>query len=331
MSKIASQSSKKSTGNSRLRSRLKMLGVACLLVIMVWDVIFTIAFYKRPLWVIDQVMHFRLSMAGIHSKFVQVGSYRVHYFVGGNGPPLLLIHGLGSRSEDWTPEMPAYAKHYRVYAIDLLGCGRTDHPDIAYTIQQQTDLIEGFKAALHLSKMDVIGWSMGGWIALDYTVQHPGSVRRLVVMDSAGLSYKTGFTPQIFEPRTIPQLKQLESLLVPHPHDVPSFFDRALLRAMKKNSRAVHRSVASMLTGKDLLDGRLNDIKVPTLITWGEQDILIPSSVAFRMHEAIPQSILQLYSGCGHLAPATCSGRIVPRVIDFLQSEPPAAGGVHHY
>ncbi len=85
-------------------------------------------------------MHARLKLAGIDSKFVTVGPYRVHYFVGGKGKPLLLIHGLGSRSEDWTPQMPAYVKSgFRVYAIDLLGCGRTDHPDIAYTIQQQTD------------------------------------------------------------------------------------------------------------------------------------------------------------------------------------------------
>ena len=71
-------------------------------------------------------------IAGFHSEYVRVGPYRVHYFVGGQGTPLLLIHGLGARSEDWTPEMPVYAKNgFRVYAIDLLGCGRTDRPDIA--------------------------------------------------------------------------------------------------------------------------------------------------------------------------------------------------------
>ncbi len=320
----------KSLGKSRARSRLKAVGAAIFLVIMIWDIFLTVAFYRHPMWVIDEVMHARLSMAGIHSKFVKVGPYRVQYFVGGNGPPLLLIHGLGSRSEDWTPEMPDYAKSYRVYAIDLLGCGRTDHPDIAYTIQQQTDLIEGFRQALHLPKMDVIGWSMGGWIALDYAIEHPENVNRLVVMDSAGLSFKTGLTAQVFEPRTIPQLKQLEGLLVPHPHDLPAFFNDALLRAMQKNFRVVHRTVASMLSGKDLLDGHLKQVSSPVLIVWGEQDTLIPGSVASRMHQAIPQSILEVYSGCGHIGPAICAGRIVPHVVDFLSNSSPVPG-VYHY
>ncbi len=332
MATIGTVTRKTPVRSSRVVSRLKALGALFLMAVMVWDLLFTIAFYRRPLWVIDETLHVRLSMAGIHSEFVKVGPYRVHYFVGGKGQPLLLIHGLGSRSEDWTPEMPDYAKKgFRVYAIDLLGCGRTDHPDIAYTIQEQVELVQGFMEALHLQKTDVIGWSMGGWIALKFATEHPENVRRLVVMDSAGLSFKTGLTPQVFEPRTIPQLQQLEELLVPHPHQLPDFFNHALLRAMEKNFRVVHRTVASMLTGKDLLDGHLRQLEVPVLIQWGEQDTLIPESVAFRMHQAIRQSVLELYSGCGHIGPATCASRMVPRVIDFLDSKPPAAGGVAHF
>ncbi len=317
---------------ARSRSILKGVAISFLLAVMIWDVVFTIIFYKRPLWAIDEIMHARLSMAGIHSEFVTVGPYRVHYFVGGQGRPLLLIHGLGSRSEDWTPEMPDYvSKGFRVYAIDLLGCGRTDHPDIAYTIQQQTNLIHGFLDAIHVPQADVIGWSMGGWIALQLAIEHPASVRRLVLMDSAGLSFKTDLTPEIFEPHTVPQLKELEALLVPHPHALPVFFNHALLRAMQRNFFVVHRTVESMLTGKDLLDGQLKEIRVPVLIVWGEQDTLIPPAVGHRMHSAILQSVLQLYSGCGHIGPATCAGRIIPRVIDFLHSEPPASGRIYKY
>ncbi len=303
-----------------------------LLAVMIVDLVFTVLFYKRPLWVIDEAMHARLRVAGITSHYVTVGPYRVHYFVGGKGKPLLLIHGLGSRAEDWTPEMPDYVNNgFRVYAIDLLGCGKTDHPDIAYTIRQQADLIHGFLDAVHVQQTDVIGWSMGGWVAFEFALAHPASVRRLAVMDSAGLSFQTNLTPQIFEPHTVPQLKRLEALLVPHPYALPRFFDRALLRAMQGNFPVVHRTVESMMAGKDLLNGRLGQIHAPVLITWGEQDTLIPPSVALRMHQAIPQSRLEFYQGCGHIGPATCAGRIVPRVIDFLQSDPPVSGGIYHY
>ena len=304
----------------------------CLLLVMIVDMVLTVLFYKRPLWVMDEAMHARLKLSGIDSRFVMVGPYRVHYFVGGKGRPLLLIHGLGSRSEDWTPEMPGYVKSgFRVYAIDLLGCGRTDHPDIAYTIQQQADLIDGFLSAVHLQKVDLIGWSMGGWVALEFALEHPQSIRRLVVMDSAGLSFQTTLTPKIFEPHTIPELKQLESLLVEHPPSLPAFFNRALLRAMQRNFLVVHRTVASMVAGKDLLDGRVGRIHAPVLILWGEQDTLIPPNVALRMHQAIPQSVLEIFSGCGHIGPATCAGRMVPHVVDFLRSEPPPASGMYHY
>lgn len=289
-------------------------------------------FYRRPLWVMDEAMHARLHFAGMHSRFVRVGQYRVHYFVGGHGQPLLLIHGLGSRAEDWTPEIPAYVKSgFRVYAIDLLGSGRTDHPDIAYTIQQQADLVHGFLDAVHVPQTDVIGWSMGGWVALRLAVEHPDRVRRMVVMDSAGISFPTTLTPEVFEPRTIPQLNRLEKLLDPHPPWLPGFFNRALLRAMRSNSVVVHRTVESMVSGVDLLDGRLGRLHLPVLLVWGAQDALIPPSVGLRMHEAIPQSVLEIYSGCGHAGPATCRNRIVPRVIDFLRKEPPPTGGVRHY
>lgn len=320
------------TRRSCLFSILKTAGILGSLIFIAAGATATILLFNKPLWVLDEAMHARLKLAGIDSHFVNVGPYQVHYFVGGKGRPLLLIHGLGSRSEDWTPEMPAYVKSgFRVYAIDLLGCGRTDHPNIAYTIQQQTDLIDGFLDAVHVQNADVIGWSMGGWIALQFTIEHPRKVRRLVAMDSAGLAFRTNLTPEIFEPHTIPELKRFEALLVPDPPALPAFFNHALLRAMQRNFSVVHRTVASMLTGKDLLDGRLGQIQAPVLIVWGEQDTLIPPSVGLRMHRAIPQSVFQIYNGCGHIGPATCAHHIVPRVIQFLQSEPAAAGGIYYH
>jgi pimeloyl-ACP methyl ester carboxylesterase len=292
----------------------------------------SILFYKRPLWLIDGVMHARLGLSRIRSKYVKVGPYRVHYFVGGHGTPLVLIHGLGSRSEDWTPQMPSYAKNgFRVYAIDLLGCGRTDHPDIEYTMQQQADLVHEFLDAVHVRQADVIGWSMGGWVALEFALQHPDKTRRLVLMNSAGLPFDTALTPDIFEPRTIPELKRLEEALTPRSRYLPEFLRRDMLRTMRRNSPVIRRALESMIQDRGSLDGSLGRLNMPVLILWGEQDVLIPSSVGFEMHRQIPQSVIQIYSGCGHLGPAFCAGRIAPNVQEFLASDPPMAGGIYHY
>ncbi len=303
-----------------------------MLAMAVVGLIFSIVFYRHPMWVIDHVMDARLDLAGIHSEYARVGPYRVHYFVGGRGKPLLLIHGLGARSEDWTPEMPTYAKNgFRVYAMDLLGCGRTDRPDIAYTIGEQADLVDGFLKALHVEEADVMGWSMGGWVALEFALRHPERVSRLVAMDSAGLKFQTRLTPEVLEPNTVPQLKRLEALLMAHRYYIPAFVQRDLLRVMEHNRPVAHRTLESLLTEEGDLTARLYKLRMPVLLVWGAHDELIPPSVGLRMHEAMPQSVLELYSGCGHLGPATCSDRIVPRVLDFLHSQPPMTGGTYSY
>lgn len=303
-----------------------------MLILLVAVIVLSMLFYLRPLWVIDEAMHVRLGLAGMHGEYVRVGPYRVHYYVGGQGKSLLLIHGLGARAEDWTPEMPAYAKSgFRVYAIDLLGCGQTDRPDIAYTMPQQAELVRGFLDAVHVQQADVIGWSMGGWVALEFALEHPDRVHRLVAMDSAGLWFQNSLTPDVLEPQNVPQLKQLEALLMPHMPYIPGFFQRDLLRAMQRNFPVVHRTLESMFSEKNELDGRLDQLGMPVLFVWGAQDSLIPPGVGLRMHREIPQSVLQLYSGCGHMGPASCADRIVPRILDFLHSQPTMTGGIYQY
>ncbi len=298
---------------------------------MVADVVMSVAFYRHPVAMITRIMNARLRLAGFRSKYVRVGPYRVHYFVGGHGTPLLLIHGLGARSEDWTAEMPQYAKNgFRVYAVDLLGCGRTDRPDIDYTIGQQVELIQGFLTAVHLEKADVIGWSMGGWVALEFALQHPARVNRLVAMDSAGLKFESKLTPEILEPNTVPELERLEAVLMAHHYYIPGFVQRDLLRNMLRNRAVVHRTLESLLREEGNFAGRLDQLRMPVLLVWGQQDELIPperwranaprhpaicAGVIFRMWTHGSRNLCRSHGPAsdGFLAEsATQSGRGVP-------------------
>jgi pimeloyl-ACP methyl ester carboxylesterase len=117
------------------------------------------------------------------------------------------------------------------------------------------------------------------------------------------------------------------AMLSPNPRTLPGFAAEAALRKLQRNAWVLRRSMASMTNGKDLLDFRLYQISEPMLIVWGAKDELIPLSVGKTIHKNVPQSVLNIVEGCGHLAPAECARPVVESTVDFLRSEPPMRGG----
>jgi pimeloyl-ACP methyl ester carboxylesterase len=285
---------------------------------------FVILAWRNPFWLVDRQTDARLRLHGVHSRYVKVDGYQLHYLVGGSGRPLLLVHGLGSRGEDWANLIPQLiAGGNRVYALDLLGYGDSSQPrDAQYSIPQEASIVEGFLDSQHLRQVDVAGWSMGGWIALQVALQQPQRVRRLVLLDSAGLRFQLSFDPALFQPASPQDLAKLEELLFPHPRPLPGFLAMAMLRRGDHVGWVVRRSVQSMMTGQDLVDGKLGALTMPVLIGWGDQDKLIPISVGYQLHKEILQSALDVYAGCGHLAPQECVSQVGPSVVDFLNAQP---------
>ncbi len=291
-----------------------------------------IAVWRNPLWLVDRQIDASLRFHGVRSHFVTVDGYKMHYLVGGSGRPLLLVHGLGSRGEDWANLIPQLiAGGNRVYALDLLGYGLSAQPkDKEYSITEEAILVEGFLDSQHLQQVDLAGWSMGGWIGMRVALDQPERVRRLVLLDSAGLRFKLGFDPALFQPSSLTDLAELEDLLIPHPHRLPRFVAMAMLRRGDQIGWVVRRSVQSMMTGQDLLDGKLASLTMPVLIGWGDKDKLIPISVGYALHAQILQSVLDVYEGCGHLAPGQCIDQVGPSVVDFLNAQPARMAMVRH-
>jgi pimeloyl-ACP methyl ester carboxylesterase len=281
-------------------------------------------FYWRPLWVVDEATRVLLRLAGFKSEDVQLGPYRIHYYAGGRGKPLVLVHGLGGKAENWAAMMPSLSRHgYRVYAPDLLGFGRSDRPDVNYSIALQADVLLQFFDSQHLTRADLGGWSMGGWVVLEFALAHPERVRRVVVYDSAGIYFKPRFDPALFHPATVEQAQQFLALLTPQASRIPRFVLRDLIREGRRTAWVVDRSMKSMQAGADLLDGRLQSIQCPVLIVWGKQDVLLPLFCGEEMRREIPRSSLAIFDGCGHLAPAECSDRVLAETLHFLEAEPP--------
>ncbi|MFZ3212625.1 MAG: alpha/beta hydrolase [Terriglobales bacterium] len=283
----------------------------------------------RPASALTTIATAALRLSGIESRYVQLGPYRIHYFAGGAGEPLVLVHGLGGGALDFTLIMPALAKQHRVYALDLLGYGASDRPNVDYSITLETNILRQFLDSQSLTRVSLAGWSMGGWIALNLAAQAPERVDRLVLLDSAGIKFTPTFDLRLFSPRTMADIQELEKLLTPHPGRIPAFVLRDFLRQLRAEDWVIERSVASMLTGRELMDGKLATVTMPVLMVWGKQDVVTPLSIGEAMHRQMPQSVLAVLDGCGHLAPLECHHRVLTEMQRFLSANPPLPAGVH--
>lgn len=304
--------------------RWRTYGYAVLTMVMLF-LLFGIVAWQRPLAVVETMTRARLAFGGFHNEYTTIRGNRIHYYEGGSGAPVVLVHGLGSRAEDWANLMPQLKQAgFHVYAIDLLGYGRSARPtDATYSIPEEAQYVEEFMAQRGLQKVNLVGWSMGGWVSMRVALDQPERIGRLVLCDAAGIRFSPTFTFFDFEPATISAVRHLYSLLMPHPTELPEFLARDMVRKFKELNWVVDRSARSMFSGDDLLDGKLGGLQMPTLIIWGKQDHLIPLATAVAMHQQIPQSVLQIYDGCGHLAPGQCAAHIGPRLIDFLDDRSP--------
>jgi pimeloyl-ACP methyl ester carboxylesterase len=301
-----------------------------LLVLILLAVLGGLIFYFHPLWVADVQVRLELWREGVKSEYVEAGGYRLHYFEAGpaDGAPVLLIHGLGARGEDWSRMLPALAADgFHVYAPDLPGYGRSSRPrDADYSITMEENAVVAFAQAVHLSHAFVGGWSMGGWVAMKMALDHPKMVDRLVVYDSAGIYFPADFGAELFVPSDAPGIMRLMKMLSPDPKPLPEFVEQDILRKFARNGWVIERSMRGMTDGRDLLDFRLQDLPQPTLVVWGSVDELIPLTVGRRIHSLTPNSSLSIIEGCGHLAPLECWQPVAKTTEEFLHAQPAMVG-----
>jgi pimeloyl-ACP methyl ester carboxylesterase len=290
---------------------------------LVLATLIAVGFLLRPVSYFNAMMVLRESFSGIESRNVRVEGIRVHYLVEGpaNGPVVVLVHGLGSRAEDWHNLAPYLVNAgFRVYLPDLPGFGRSEKPaNFSYSVRDQAAVLVGFLDALGLKQVDLGGWSMGGWIAELVAAERPDRVNRLILFDAAGLYVKPDWNVNLFMPRNADELNQLDDLLMPHPPQIPAYVARDILRLSRDHRWVIRRAIDSMLTAQDVTDKLLPDLKMPVLIEWGALDRITPVAQAETIHQLIPQSQLDVVAGCGHLAPLECASRMGPQVVTFAQ------------
>ena len=276
----------------------------------------------RPVSYFDGAMYLREALTGVHNREVVVDGIRLHYLVAGpeNGKPVVLVHGLGGRAEDWRNLTPALVHaEYRVYMPDLPGFGRSERPaSFSYSVHDQARIVIAFMDAMNVDRVDLGGWSMGGWIAQLVAGQIPGRINRLMLFDSAGIHVEPDWDTRLFTPANAAELDRLDALLMPDPPKLPGFVARDILRVSHEDGWILRRAMASMLTGQDATDALLPTLEMPVLIVWGDRDHITPFTQGQMMLKLLPHAELDAVAGCGHLAPVQCSSQIAPKMVQFL-------------
>ena len=277
--------------------------------------------YERPVTVFEALTALRMRSQGIRSERVQAGPYRLRYLQGGSGPPLVLVHGLGSSAvDDWGDVIVPLSRRFHVYAPDLPGFGASEQPSAAdYGIPMQVDAVRSFMQAVGLPRARVAGISMGGWIVSRLAGEHPEMVERLVVVAAAGMRPDGPAIPvEVLFPRDVEGVRRLVSTVREKADLPPDFVARDILAHLLRQEWIVRRALESMREGRDWLDGTLGRANMPVLVVWGKQDRLISVAYAAPLQAQFPRAALAVLDGCGHVPMADCPEAFEGAVGPFL-------------
>ncbi len=251
--------------------------------------------------------------------FITIDQTRYHYAEMGTGQPMLLLHGFTGCAQSWAEVMKPLSLKHRVVAIDLPGHGLTQAPDdVAQDVTQfampvVSQQVASFITTLIGTPVHLVGYSMGGRLALHVALEHPAWVQRLILESaSPGLEATDERAARVASDEALAQrierdgiaafVTEWERLPLWRSQQVFAEEKRMRLRAqrLQNNARGLALSLRGMGTGmQPALWHRLGELRMPTLLLAGELDAKFVA-IARRMAAAMPQSLLCVIPGAGH-------------------------------
>jgi 3-oxoadipate enol-lactonase len=241
---------------------------------------------------------------------VERNGAEIYYEEQGQGEPLLLIMGLAGHLMQWIFQVPVLAQRFRVITFDNRGAGRTKTPPGEFTIRQMADDAAALLDHLGIERAHVVGWSMGGMIAQELTLNYPQKVNRLVLLASLGRLKPWAVPFQTFSQQARERdLDRIGLALAVMPWLYTAAFmtdEQKVAGALSlvpmdpyPISAAGFAGQAAAIRGQDSLD-RLGQITAPTLVLVGAEDILTPPYYSRELAERIPGARLQILERGGH-------------------------------
>jgi len=243
----------------------------------------------------------------VEQKTVIAGSINSFYLSAGKGEPLVLLHGAGGGAVLWGPVINLFSKHFHVIAPDVVGYGESDKPDAPYDKKFFSSWVCNFCNSLNMGKVNLLGSSQGGAIAIQFALDHPDRVKKLMLVGSAGLG-AWGISPgamfkmaaaNIFPTkRTVQKIVQY---LVYKKENFPGDDGISYLLEVIRSPGGK----LPFLNGKGrsvspFSSEQLRQITHPALILWGGKDRILPVSHARKGQGKMPDAQLRIIPDAGH-------------------------------
>ena len=276
------------------------------------------------------------------SRYLPLMGTRVHYTDEGAANAdgtLLLIHGFGASLHTWDGVLPQLTRRYRVIRFDLPPFGITgplrDAQGRPRTMELPLyrDFIDAFVDSLGLSKLTLIGNSLGGMVSWDFAMRHPGRVEKLVLIDSAGFPMKLPIYIDLFNHLSVRLTSPWmlpEGIIRAATRDVYGDPSRVSEPTLRRYTDFFYAEGARQAIGKMVPKFRFDDvdtsglaaIHAPTLILWGQRDRWIPPAHAGEFARRIPGATLRMYPALGHIPMEEDPVRVGTDLYAFLAETP---------
>ncbi|MHA1254749.1 MAG: alpha/beta fold hydrolase [Promethearchaeota archaeon] len=275
-------------------------------------------------------------------QFADANGIKICYSDHGDGFPIILIHGIGAKKETWIAQLKALSNKYKVIAIDVRGTGKSDRPNILYTMEMLADDIKGLMDYLKIEKAHIAGRSMGGMIAQELVLKYPKLVEKLILITtSPGFPDEEGVEMMI--KGRIEEIKDIRT------NPEQSFWRKARMlfhqkfrKEMEANPKKKFYGIWSAEdlikedsidppTAQDLINQghaikkhntseRLIEIKNDTLLLASSHDRLTSKSGMEEMSKKIPKSTLKVIDRAGHYNHLSNAPEFNQIILDFLES-----------
>ena len=279
----------------------------------------------------------------VQQQQININGLSIRYWEAGTeGLPLVLLHGTGESSLDWSWVIPKLAEKYHVYAPDFPGTGDSSKPIREYSLDYLTQFVTDFVQVLNLERIIIAGNSLGGLVSMRFSLSHPEKVAALILVDSSGLGQAIhpllstltipGYGDVVIQGAKTPWGSMLRSrsrslVIFNNPAKIPAewYADQERLAQtygyLEANLSTLRAQLHPWGQCAVMLD-KLKHLKMPTLLIWGMNDLIVPKSHAEAAVKRLPQGKMVLIPNCGHIPNVECPEQFTDAVLEFLTQIP---------